>query len=123
MQSTCFRPARPPDQALREWINRLADYAITKAGLANAIRAVSLTRDCQEKAGYAPVIVAAQLLLDANKEAGTLHTGVTTDDFFLAIAGIWQLDFNDEWQPRLTWLKDMVMAGLRAGAPLRTVSQ
>ncbi|EKF63614.1 transcriptional regulatory protein [Serratia plymuthica A30] len=113
----------PPDQALREWINRLAEYAITKAGLANAIREVSLTRDCQEKAGYAPVIAAAQLLLDANKEAGTLHTGVTTDDFFLAIAGIWQLDFNDEWQPQLTWLIDIVMAGLRAGAPRRTVSQ
>ncbi|WP_174871324.1 TetR/AcrR family transcriptional regulator [Pectobacterium polaris] len=113
----------PPDQALRGWINRLAEYAITKAGLANAIREVSLTRDCQEKAGYAPVIAAAQLLLDANKEAGTIHAGVTTDDFFLAIAGIWQLDFNDEWQPQLTWLIDIVMAGLRAGAPQRTVSK
>ncbi len=39
--------------------------------------------------------------------------GVTTDDFFLASAGIWQIDFNDEWQPRLAWLIDFVMAGLR----------
>ncbi|MNF03943.1 hypothetical protein D3C80_2033560 [compost metagenome] len=69
------------------------------------------------------MIAAAQLLLDANKEAGTLHIGVTTDDFFLAIAGIWQLDFNDEWQPQLTWLIDIVMAGLRAGAPRRAVSR
>jgi len=112
-----------PEQALRDWMNRLAEYAMTKAGLANAIREVSLSRDCPEKAGYAPVIAAAQLLLDANKKAGTIHPGVTTDDFFLAIAGIWQLDFNDEWQPRLTWLIDMVMTGLRAGAPLRSVSQ
>nr|WP_233276324.1 hypothetical protein [Dickeya chrysanthemi] len=114
---------RQPDQALREWINRLAEYAITKAGLANAIREVSLTQDCPGNAGYAPIIAAAQLLLDANKKAGTIHAGVTTGDFFLAIAGIWQLDFNDDWKPRLTWLIDIVMTGLCAGAPLRDVSQ
>lgn len=114
---------RKPDQALREWIIRLAEYAMTKAGLADAIREVSLAGDgnCPGKAGYAPVINAAQLLLDANKKAGTIHAGVTTDDFFLAIAGVWQLDFNDDWRPRLTWLIDIVMAGLRAGGPQRTV--
>lgn len=111
-----------PDQALREWMNRLAKYAMTKAGLANAIREVSTMRDCPGKAGYAPVAEAAQLLLDANEQAGTIRAGVTTDDFFLTIAGIWQLDFNDEWQPRLDWLIDFVMAGLSSGAPLRPVS-
>ncbi|WP_275897889.1 TetR/AcrR family transcriptional regulator [Erwinia persicina] len=29
---------RTPEQALREWIIRLAEYAMTKAGLADAIR-------------------------------------------------------------------------------------
>ncbi|SHK40841.1 hypothetical protein SAMN05192548_102156 [Paraburkholderia terricola] len=114
---------RPPDQALREWMKRLAEYAMTKAGLANAMREVSFMRDCSGKAGYAPVVAAAQLLLDANEKAGTIRAGVTTDDFFLASAGIWQIDFNDEWQPRLAWLIDFVMAGLRAGAPTRPVSQ
>lgn len=114
---------RPPDQALREWMNRLAEYAMTKAGLANAIREVSFLRDCQGKAGYAPVVAAAQLLLDANAKAGTIRAGVTTDDFFLATAGIWQIDFDDEWQPRLAWLIDFVMAGLRADVPPRPVSQ
>lgn len=114
---------RPPDQALREWMKRLAEYAITKAGLANAIREVSFMRDCQGKSGYAPVVAAAQLLLDANEKAGTIRARVTTDDFFLATAGIWQIDFNDEWQPRLTWLIDFVMAGLRAGAPVRVAAQ
>ena len=104
---------RPPDQALREWMKRLAEYGMTKAGLANAIREVSFMRDCQAKEGYAPVIAAAKLLLDANEKAGTIRAGVTTDDFFLATAGIWQIDFNDEWQPRLAWLIDFVMVGLR----------
>ena len=114
---------RPPEQALREWMYRLGEYALTKAGLADAIRQVSLMRDCPEKAGYAPVVAAAQLLLDANEKAGTIRAGVTTDDFFLATAGIWLIDFNDEWQPRLRWLIDFVMAGLREGAPVRPASQ
>ncbi|MBY4766220.1 TetR/AcrR family transcriptional regulator [Burkholderia ambifaria] len=114
---------RPPDQALQDWMNRLAEYALTKAGLANAMRDVSFMRNCPGKEGYAPVAAAAQLLLDANEKAGTIRAGVTTDDFFLAIAGIWQIDFNDEWQPRLAWLIDFVMAGLRAGAQPRPVSQ
>ena len=29
---------RPPDQALREWMDRLAQYALAKAGLADALR-------------------------------------------------------------------------------------
>lgn len=107
----------PPDQALRAWMNRLAEYSMTKAGLANAIREVSLTRECQEQGAYAPVIAAAQLLLDANEKAGTIRAGITTDHFFLAIAGIWQIHFNDAWQAQLAWLVDFVMAGLQTGAP------
>lgn len=114
---------RTPDQALREWMNRLAEYAMTKAGLASAIREVSFMRDCQAKTGYAPVIAAAQLLLDASEKAGTIRAGVTTDDFFLATAGIWQIDFNGEWRPRLAWLIDFVMAGLCAGAPVRVAAR
>lgn len=112
-----------PDQALRQWMNRLAEYGLTKAGLADAMRQVSFVRDCSEQEGYAPIIAAAQLLLDANEKAGTIRAGVTTDDFFLATAGIWQIDFNEDWQPRLSWLIDFVMAGLSAGLPRPPVAQ
>ena len=109
----------PPPQALREWMDRLAQYAMTKAGLADALRQASSTPECSEESRYAPVIGAAQRLLQANEEAGTIRSGVTTDDFFLAIAGIWQIDSKGDWQPRLTRLMDLVMDGLRAGAPVR----
>ncbi|WP_323134205.1 hypothetical protein [Xanthomonas campestris] len=62
---------------------------------------------------------AAQLLLDANEKAGTIRSGITTDKFFLAIAGIWQIDATENWQPRLAWLMETVMEGLCAGAPGR----
>lgn len=108
-----------PQQALREWMDRLAQYAMTKAGLADALRQASSTPECSGESRYAPVIGAAQRLLQANEKAGTIRPGVTTDDFFLAIAGIWQIDSKGDWQPRLTRLMDLVMDGLRAGAPAR----
>jgi AcrR family transcriptional regulator len=114
---------RPPEQALREWMYRLAEYAITKAGLANAIREVATARECHENTGYAPVVNAAQMLLDANVQAGTIRPGITADDFFLATAGIWQINVNEDWKPRLTWLMDIVMEGLCAGAPVRVAAR
>lgn len=59
---------------------------------------------------------AAELLLRAGEEAGTIRPGVTADDFMLAIGGLWQIDPGGDWQPRATRLLDLIMDGLRAGA-------
>ncbi|MEA9711881.1 TetR/AcrR family transcriptional regulator [Xanthomonas campestris] len=113
----------PPERALREWMNRLAEYAITKAGLAGALREFAHVKERAGNEGYAPVIAAAQMLLDANEAAGTIRPGVTADKFFLATAGIWQIDVTEDWQPRLNWLMDTVMDGLCAGAPARAAAK
>jgi hypothetical protein len=105
----------PPDQAMRTWMDDLAQYAILKAGLADAIR--QATSGLPSSTRYAPIIAAAELLLRANTEAGTIRPGVSTDDLFLAIAGLWQIDADSDWKPRLTRLLGVVMDGLRAGAP------
>lgn len=44
---------------------------------------------------------------------------MTADEFMLAIAGLWQIDPQGDWQTRATRLLDIVMDGLRAGAPGR----
>lgn len=108
---------REPDQALREWMDRLAQFAMAKAGLADAIRQATCGPAGPEKPGNAPVTAAAELLLRTGEEAGTIRPGVTADDFFLAIAGLWQAASHEDPQPRLTRLLDLVMDGLRAGAP------
>ncbi|MGW2113034.1 TetR/AcrR family transcriptional regulator [Streptomyces sp. NPDC001948] len=109
---------RAPDRALREWMDRLAQYAMAKAGLADALR--KSTSNCGSslaQLGHGPVTRAVALLLSANEEAGTIRPGLTPDDFVLAIAGLWQIDPHSDWQPRATRLLDLVMDGLRAGAP------
>ncbi|MDN0196549.1 TetR/AcrR family transcriptional regulator [Streptomyces sp. S.PNR 29] len=107
---------REPDRALREWMDRLARFAMAKAGLADAIRQATSGPGSPAKPGHTPVSSAAELLLRANEKAGTIRPGVTADDFFLAIAGLWQIDPGGDWQPRATRLLDLVMDGLRAGA-------
>ena len=108
---------KPPKEALREWMDCLAEYAMTKAGLAAAIQQAASVYEFPGKSGYAPVQGAAELLLRANEKAGTIRSGITNDDFFLAIAGIWQMDAQSEWRLRLARLMNLVMDGLCAGSP------
>lgn len=108
--------SREPDRALREWMDRLAQFAMAKAGLADAIRQASSTPGGPAKPGHTPVTAAAELLLRANEEARTIRPGLSAEDFFLAIAGLWQIDPHGDWQPRAARLLDLVMDGLRAGA-------
>ncbi|MGW7268570.1 TetR/AcrR family transcriptional regulator [Streptomyces sp. NPDC054842] len=108
---------REPDRALREWLDHLARFAMTKAGLADAIRQATSAPDGPARPGHTPVTDAAELLLRTNEEAGTIRPGVTADDLVLAIAGLWQLDPRGDWQARAARLLDFVMDGLRVGAP------
>ncbi|MFI7311751.1 TetR/AcrR family transcriptional regulator [Streptomyces hygroscopicus] len=110
---------RPPDQALREWMGHLARFAMAKAGLADALHKATSAPGGPAKPGHGPVTEAVELLLAANEEVGTIRPGVTSDDFLLAICGLWQIDPRDNGQARARRLLDLVMDGLRAGAPGR----
>ncbi|MFG2863336.1 TetR/AcrR family transcriptional regulator [Streptomyces sioyaensis] len=109
--------SRTPEQALREWMDRLAQYAMAKAGLADAMRKATSACGSLAGLGHGPVTSAVALLLKANEEAGTIRPDVTPDDFVLAIAGLWQIDPHSDWQSRAGRLLDLVMDGLRTGAP------
>lgn len=115
--ATRLLAALPPDRALRAWMDRLAEFAMAKAGLADAIRLATSGPDGPRKPPPTPVAEAADLLLRACEEAGTVRSGLTGDDFLLAIAGLWQLSPTEDWRSRAARLLDLVMDGLRAGAP------
>ncbi|MFG2576903.1 TetR/AcrR family transcriptional regulator [Streptomyces sp. NPDC048481] len=107
----------PPDRALRAWMDRLAEFAMAKAGLADAMRLAAGKRGGLAKPAHTPVTDAADLLLRANDAVGSIRPGMTADDLILAIGGLWQLGPADDWRPRAARLLDLVMDGLRAGAP------
>jgi AcrR family transcriptional regulator len=117
--AACLLAHREPDRALREWMDRLARFAMTKAGLAEAIRQATTGPGSPGRPAPTPLTSAAELLLRACDEAGTIRPGVTGDDFVLAISGLWMLPPDADWQERAARLLDLVMDGLRAGAPGR----
>jgi AcrR family transcriptional regulator len=109
---------RPPLVALREWLDRLTQYAMTKAGLADALRAAT-SRQGESVETHGPVVGAIAQLLAANERAGTITAGMDPEDFLLTVGGLWLIDPADDWQVRAGRLMDFVVGGLRATTALR----
>lgn len=108
---------RDPERALRAWMDHLARFAMTKAGLADALRQATSAPGGPAKPAPTTVAEAAERLLRANEEAGTIRPGVRAEDFMLAIAGLWHIGAQEDAPARAARLLDLVMDGLRAGAP------
>jgi AcrR family transcriptional regulator len=103
-----------PIDALRSWIERLARYAVTKHGLADALRkATSPGSDLSSTDTYDRIVAALDRLLQANIAAGTLRPGLDSEDVILAFAGLWQLDPAGDWRAQAQRIYDIVLSGLR----------
>jgi AcrR family transcriptional regulator len=102
-----------PIDALRSWVERLARYAVTKHGLADALRkATSPRSDLASTSTYVAIVGALDRLLQANISAGTLRAGLDADDVILALAGLWQLDPASDWRAQAERVYGIVLSGL-----------
>lgn len=105
-----------PLDALREWMERLAQYGMTKVGLADAL-ASAASHQSRAAESYEPIIGALSLLLRANEAAGTIRPGLDPDDVLLMMGFLWRIDPQSDWRTRSGRLLDLLIDGLRAGAP------
>ncbi len=64
-----------------------------------------------------PIIGALSLLLRANEAAGTIRPGLDPDDVLLMMGFLWRIDPKSDWRTRSGRLLDLLIDGLRAGAP------
>src|ERR1700758_2575824 len=109
-----LRQEQPPADALRGWVERLARYAVTKHGLADALRkATTPGSDLSSTDTYDSIVAALDRLLQANASAGTLRPGLNADDVILALAGLWQLDPGRDWRAQAERIYDIVLSGLQ----------
>lgn len=108
--------AMPPDRALRQWMDRVALYAMTKRGLAAALRTATSSDKELLGATYDQMVAAITTLLDASAQAGTIRADLKPGDVLLAMGGLFLLDAKDGWQDQAGRLLDLLMDGLRAGA-------
>jgi len=104
---------RPPADALREWVERLAQYAMTKHGLAEALLSASGSDSPHFDDTYVLIVGALARLLAAAEAAGDVRSGLDASDVILALAGLWQIDPATDWQTRARRLYEIVFDGLR----------
>jgi AcrR family transcriptional regulator len=103
-----------PIEALGQWVERLARYAVTKHGLADALRrATTPGSDLSSTDTYGAIVAALDRLLQANMSAGTLRPGLDAEDVILALAGLWQLDPASDWSAQAQRIYDIVLGGLQ----------
>ena len=103
-----------PIDALHTWVERLARYAMTKHGLADALRkATTPGSDLSLTETYDAIVAALDRLLQANVAAGTLRLGLDPHDVILALAGLWQLDPASDWRAQAQRIYDIVLSGLQ----------
>ena len=105
-----------PLDALRAWMDRMAQYGMTKVGLADALSSVA-THESLAEESYGPVVGSLSTLLRANEEAGTIRPGLDPDDVLLMMGFLWRIDPDSDWRARSSRLLDLLIDGLRAGAP------
>jgi AcrR family transcriptional regulator len=103
-----------PVDALRQWVDRLAQYAMTKHGLAPALGSATSSDAPLYAETYDLIAAALARLLSACEEAGSIRPGLDPDDVLLSLAGLWEIDPNSDWRTRARRLYDIVFAGLRA---------
>jgi AcrR family transcriptional regulator len=107
----------PADQALRVWAERFADYIATKRAMGNALRS-AVTSDSPLFANTREQILRAlRLLLDAGAASGNLRADVDPKDVMCVINGIWYLPEGPRWREDVGRMLDLVIDGLRYGAP------
>src|ERR687885_1115922 len=108
----------PPEEALRAWVDRFADYIATKRAMGDALRLAAsdspLFADTRER-----ILGALRLLLEAGAAAGTLRPDVDPRDVMRVMNGIWYLPAGPEWRQSVGKMLNLVIDGLRYGVPDR----
>ena len=66
---------------------------------------------------YAPIVGALTALLEANEAAGSIRPGLDPDDMLLMLGFLWRVPPGKKGEATTSRLLDLLVDGLRAGAP------
>jgi AcrR family transcriptional regulator len=107
-----FLDSLEPADALRSWVLRLAQYAMTKHGLAAALRTATGPGTAVFAETYDQIVGALGRLLDAAARSGAIRSDLKPDTVILALAGLWEIDPNSDWKATATELYELLLGGL-----------
>lgn len=104
---------RPPDTALRAWMDRFVDYMVTKRGLSDALHAVVASGGNPFAQSRDRLTAAITTLLDAGAAAGTVRSDVAPADVLAGISGVLLVAGEPDRRDQAGRLLDLLMDGLR----------
>jgi AcrR family transcriptional regulator len=107
---------QPPDQALRTWAERFADYVATKRAMGSALRSAAASDSPLFAATKEQICGALRALLESGAAAGSLRKDIQPIDVMCVINGIWYLPEGPNWRQDVGRMLDLVIDGLRYGA-------
>jgi len=105
--------ALPPDQAVREWMDRYIDYMGTKRGLADALRVVIASGVNPYAHSRDALLGAIGVLLEAAREAGTVRRDIDPADLLTSLSGLSLATADPGQREQAGRLLDLLMDGLR----------
>ena len=103
----------PPDQATREWMDRFIDYMTTKAGMAEALRAVIAAGGNPYSESRARLGGAIKALIAACAAAGVTRGNVNADDVLMTLSGVALAAGGIDQREQAGRMLDFLMDGLR----------
>lgn len=108
---------RPADEALAGWMRSFAGYVAKKRGMATALKAVLGADSPLFAQSHDRIRGAIATLVDAAVADGSIRDDVDPEDLLRAMGGICMATDTPGWADRTGRLVDLLMDGLRYGAP------
>lgn len=105
------------DAALAQWMRRFAGYVARKKGMAMALKSVLGADSELFTHSHQRIRAAIETLIAAAVAAGTIRDDVEPDDLLRAMGGICMATDSPGWADRTARLVDLLVDGLRYGAP------
>lgn len=103
----------PPEQAFRTWTtDHLARYMMTKRGLANALRAATVSDEDLPANALEAMAGAISELLQANVAAGNVRADLDPWTVLRALGGLLYLDPAGDWRRQTERLADLLWRGM-----------
>jgi AcrR family transcriptional regulator len=107
----------PPEQAVRAWMERFVDYAVTKRGMSDALRALIAAGGNPFAHSRDRMLGALGALLDSAIASGKVRADVAPADLLATLGGVSMAAGDAAGREQARRVLDLVMDGLRYGAP------
>jgi AcrR family transcriptional regulator len=105
----------PPEMAFRIWTtDYLAQYMMTKRGLANALSVATRARGQLPASAFEAMAGAVSVLLEANADAGKVRRDLDPQAVLRGLAGLLYLSPDEDWRGQTEALTDLLWRGMRS---------